>query len=1098
MRKLFLLLPALVLSLAINAAVININTETADALRLALNSAADGDIIEMAAGTYVESNENYIAFTGKAVTVRAAEGAEVILQPKVPITISEGGCAHFQNIKIDASRLTELADWYEHVIYSTDAAVDNRIILEGCEIYGFALNKSLISCSASAALDALTINNCYFHNINKSCVFIENTTNAINISITNSTFANITTDAGSYYAGVIDSRATSGSFLVDHCTFYDVQVINTDYAAIGNKNNTPSGSVVSNCIFAMPSSVDGVRAIRNIAQANNCLTYNYIYDSKWGIHSSVAKNNCIQKKDPLFVDAANANFKLHLGSPAIGAATDGSDLGDPRWSKVAIPSTDFTDPLALIGADAVLANHIELTENWYLKSKNEDKEEHAAEYGTATWIFNTTKASAVQVTINMDPASDASGHNYHVEIFDSNNASKGALEEGEWCNNVDDKLLSGMIFLPEAGTYTVVLSNNQEWSEAVAKGITLSYIAGGDVVEIPNTLTANDAWFTSKGTRADGMISFSTYKEQWVKWNATIPGSLAYAYDVALNIYSPNEYGHRFSVKFYENENEEPVYTLTESSWNKSYGTPLAIPMGKVTLDPAKNYIVEVTNAENGAQPKIVSVSFAYSGGNVQNMPATTNIEDAWFSPNGTRADGKIDFPDGTIQDGWVKWNVAFAESGSYKATVKVNTNSGHNYTVKLYRDKNDENPITFANGLQYSQKGSPIDLEINAQVIEAGSYIMEVVNSLTNSDAELISVEFIYSGGATVNIPNAAIPLNEAILNNGATRDNEGIHFGMADRYAEWNVAAAAGLYTFTFNVVGTNFGKYQLTIIDSESNTIYDEYKGQSGSGSVSHSSIYLDGNYTIRVANTNSGADGYITSIAATAEENVFILDENTVDDGSIAAAAGNTYKFLLKRSFTAGRYYTICIPVGSWDDELNLAFGADYELWKMSSATQSGDEISLNFEQCNTESFHAGWPYLIKPSIDVQNPVFYNLKTIQNSTYNNVQSFDAADFVGSFYKTEIPAGESNLYLQNNNLYYSPTNATPMKGTRAWIRLKQQSGQQAPARARIVLQDKVATGIDLVQPVDNKAVKTIENGQFVIIKNGIRYNAMGTMIK
>lgn len=48
MRKLFLLLPALVLSLITNAAVININTETADALRKALNSATDGDIIEMA------------------------------------------------------------------------------------------------------------------------------------------------------------------------------------------------------------------------------------------------------------------------------------------------------------------------------------------------------------------------------------------------------------------------------------------------------------------------------------------------------------------------------------------------------------------------------------------------------------------------------------------------------------------------------------------------------------------------------------------------------------------------------------------------------------------------------------------------------------------------------------------------------------------------------------------------------------------------------------------------------------------------------------------------------------------------------------------
>ena len=481
-------------------------------------------------------------------------------------------------------------------------------------------------------------------------------------------------------------------------------------------------------------------------------------------------------------------------------------------------------------------------------------------------------------------------------------------------------------------------------------------------------------------------------------------------------------------------------------------------------------------------------------------MPGTTNINDAWFSPNGTRADGKIDFPDASIQNSFVKWNVAFADGGSYKATVKVNTNSGHNYTVKLYRDKNDENPITFANGLQYSQTGSPVDLEINAQLIEAGSYIMEIVNSLTNSDAELISVEFIYSGGATVNIPNAAIPLNEAILNNGATRDNEGIHFGMADRYAEWNVAATAGLYTFTFNVSNpstTDYGKYQLTIIDSESNTIYDEFKGLTSSGSVTHSSIYLDGNYTLKVANTNNHSQGYLTSIAANAATDIFILDENTADDGSIVAKDGVQWKLMLRRSFAAGKYYTLCIPIDSYNSELTNIFGTEYELWKMESATQNGEEVSLNFTQITDGAFSAGTPYLIKPTQDVENPTF-SLHTIHNYTSNNVKSFDAADFVGSFYKTEIPAGESNLYLQNNNLYYSPTNATPMKGTRAWIRLKQQSGQQAPARARIVLQDKVATGIDLVQPVDNKAVKTIENGQLVITRDGIRYNAMGTMIK
>ena len=307
MRKLFLLLPALVLSLFANAAVININTGTADALRTALHYANNGDEIIMAAGTYVESNSNFIAFDGKDVLVRAEEGAEVIIQPKVPIIVANGGCAHFQNVKIDASHLNDIESWYEHIIYAQDAVANNRIVLEGCEIYNFALNKSLISCSSASTLDALTINNCYFHNINKSCVFIENTSNAIAINITNSTFANITTVEGSYWAGVIDTRATSGSLLVDHCTFYDVQVMSTDYAAIG-KVATP-GAVVSNCIFVQPSAVDNVRAIRDVAQANNCLTFNYLKDSGKGIHSDVAKNNCIFA-DPLFADAAKTRVGI--------------------------------------------------------------------------------------------------------------------------------------------------------------------------------------------------------------------------------------------------------------------------------------------------------------------------------------------------------------------------------------------------------------------------------------------------------------------------------------------------------------------------------------------------------------------------------------------------------------------------------------------------------------------------------------------------------------------------------------------------------------------------------------------------------------------
>ncbi len=332
MKKIFTFIAAMLVAFAASAATININTGTADALRVALNSANDGDEIVMAGGTYVESNGDYIAFDGKHVIVKAADGAEVIIQPKVPITISNGATAEFRNVKIDVSHLNDLATWYEHLMYATDAT-NNSIILDGCELYNFNINKSMLYCNSSNVLASVSINNCYFHNILKSILFVENAANAMNLSVTNSTFENITTNTESYWAGVIDVRAEGATVNVDHCTFYNVIPMNTDYSAVSKV--TIANGVVSNSIFMLPSATDNIRAIRGLVHANNCITYNYLKDGGTGIHSSVTPTNCAQV-DPLLVDAANGDYTLSLGeggnnSPALRAGVNGECLGDPRW-----------------------------------------------------------------------------------------------------------------------------------------------------------------------------------------------------------------------------------------------------------------------------------------------------------------------------------------------------------------------------------------------------------------------------------------------------------------------------------------------------------------------------------------------------------------------------------------------------------------------------------------------------------------------------------------------------------------------------------------------------------------------------------------------
>ncbi|MBR1996611.1 MAG: DUF5123 domain-containing protein [Paludibacteraceae bacterium] len=338
MKKIYFFLAAMVLAITANAKVTTISPDAEnDALRLAVHYAEDGDIIEMTEGTYVQCNNGYVAFDGKSVTVRAAEGANVVIQPQVRFTLANGGKATLQGLKIDASRLHELADWYEHVVYVSDATEGKELVMEDCEFYGFDFNNSAIYAGSDKKLDLCKINNCYFHNNDKSCLFFEGESLG-ELVVTNSTFANITAKVtDSYWAGIIDVRNAAAKVTVDHCTFYNCKLMNTDYAAVTMKGPQAANVVISNNIFMLPEAIDGHRAIREYVEATNCMTFNYVKDSG-GIHSSVTKTNCFLNVDPKFVDAANGNFALAEGSPAIDAGTDGSNLGDPRWTAQGTPT----------------------------------------------------------------------------------------------------------------------------------------------------------------------------------------------------------------------------------------------------------------------------------------------------------------------------------------------------------------------------------------------------------------------------------------------------------------------------------------------------------------------------------------------------------------------------------------------------------------------------------------------------------------------------------------------------------------------------------------------------------------------------------------
>ena len=162
--------------------------------------------------------------------------------------------------------------------------------------------------------------------------------------------------------------------------------------------------------------------------------------------------------------------------------------------------------------------------------------------------------------------------------------------------------------------------------------------------------------------------------------------------------------------------------------------------------------------------------------------------------------------------------------------------------------------------------------------------------------------------------------------------------------------------------------------------------------------------------------------------------------------------------------------------------------------MNSATLNGNELDLIFAA--TSSIYQGTPFLIKPVADVVNPQFMDVQIVLNGNQPDVTAGDAANFIGNFIKSEVPAGDQNLFLmQDNELFFRQT-ATPIKGMRAYFHVNVPGAAQAIQRIRIEEAPAITTGINRVEA--NGSVKAIENGQLVIIKNGVKYNVMGIKLQ
>ena len=349
MKKILFFFAAMLVALTANATSVTISpssTETDVNFRAEVNGTADTIILND--GEYIIDDQVKLK---RNLVVKAAEGAKPLLKPIYYCAWTDGAKVTFDGVIFDGTRSSQQA------IRVYDNSAGKELRLYNCEFQNHA--KDVIACDKDAyMMDTLIIDNCYFHNNEYCAVYCKNSNvadqNTIKgLKVTNSTFAN--NNPAKEYRALIDVQSYNREatdaieVLVDHCTFYNNTVMNYDYSAI--RTRIVNKTTVSNCIFAHPSSQEWYATNAWAGNVKNCLAYNFSKGYMAGPTLTEANTG-----DPKFVDAPNGDFTLGSGSPALGAGTDASNLGDPRWWPAAPAGCDW-DGLSWLGDGSTEQTH---------------------------------------------------------------------------------------------------------------------------------------------------------------------------------------------------------------------------------------------------------------------------------------------------------------------------------------------------------------------------------------------------------------------------------------------------------------------------------------------------------------------------------------------------------------------------------------------------------------------------------------------------------------------------------------------------------------------------------------------------------------------
>ena len=336
MKKIQLLFAALACSFAMQAAVIN--CQPAGDIAWYYGQAQPGDTLLMADGVYDEAYT--MDFDKEGVVLKAAEGAKpVIALTGEWTTIGLYASTTFDGIGFDGMNKC----YYPISAFGSDAGT---YTFKNCEFTGWMYWAISNHYESNTHVDNVLVENCLFHDAAGSAIYFNDDAPTgehacANFEMKNSTLYNLVEDE---YVGVIHvssrSEATGeqNKVVIDHITMYDC----TTPSLGGITIRKSSDLSITNSIVAYSTNTDQYAFYIYGGKVENTIHYN------GKAKSGPTYTGCLTS-DPLFVYPEGGNFNLRPGSPALGAATDGLNIGDTRWGLadlVAVTGVEL-DPSSL-------------------------------------------------------------------------------------------------------------------------------------------------------------------------------------------------------------------------------------------------------------------------------------------------------------------------------------------------------------------------------------------------------------------------------------------------------------------------------------------------------------------------------------------------------------------------------------------------------------------------------------------------------------------------------------------------------------------------------------------------------------------------------